>query len=377
MFRRMPRHSHAARSLRSLVIGICIAGAGTLPPAIARAQELAPAAAAAAPAPARRPVAYPAPLPALEDPATPTAAELAAFRGVIEDEDVLKIPPCKRAGLATTGCRDPMSYITSNESLQHVWLPYITNLGGGFVGLGSDQAYSFIAAARSRWAWLFDYDPAVVRVHKIVQALVREHETPDAFVAAFDKKSAPMTRERLKAVLATDPEVEAIVVLFDEARGRLFSHYMSRKVSGSRFGWLNKPDRYRYVRLLLQQGRIQSIKGNMLTDKALPSIAASARALGMPVRIYYPSNAEEMWAFTPQYRKNVAGFPFDEQSVVLRTLFNKKGPWDDEHKYWHYVVHRGLDAQQTLSDEKWTTTRELMRLRRSTAEPILSAIGFP
>ena len=198
--------------------------------------------------------------------------------------------------------------------------------------------------------------------------------------------------ERVGAVLAVDvgvgpavdPDyephvgpVEAIVALFDEARGRLFSHYLSRKLSGSRFGWLNKADRYRYVRLLLQQGRIQSIKGNMLTDKALPSIAASARALNVPVRIYYPSNAEEMWAFTPQYRKNVAGFPFDEQSVVLRTLFNKKGPWDDEHKYWHYVVHRGLDAQQALADEKWTTTRALMRLRRSTAEPILSAIGFP
>jgi hypothetical protein len=329
------------------------------------------------PATASRVVPWPAPRPALEDPLPPSAAELAAFRNVVEDEDVLKIPPCARAGLATTGCRDPMSYLTSNESLQHVWLPYITNLGGGFVGLGSDQVYSFIAAARSRWAWLFDYDPAVVRVHKIVQAMLREHDTPDAFVAAFDKKSAPTTRERLKAVLGADPELPAIVALFDEARPKLFAHYLSRKDTGRRFGWLNDAERYRYVRLLVQQGRIQALKGNMLTDKALPAIAASARALHVPVRIYYPSNAEEMWAFTPQYRKNVTGFPFDEQSVVLRTLFNKKGPWDEERKYWHYVAHRGLDAQQLLADDSWTSTRALMRRRRPTPEPILSVIGFP
>ena len=38
-------------------------------------------------------------------------------------------------------------------------------------------------------------------------------------------------------------------------------------------------------------------------------------ALGVSVRVYYPSNAEEMWKFTPQYRTNVTSMPFDEQSV--------------------------------------------------------------
>lgn len=328
-------------------------------------------------APARRAVvAAPAPRPPPTDPAPPTPAELAVFRSVVSDEDVLKIPPCRRAGLATTDCRDPMSYITSNEGLQSVWLPWIENLGGGFVGLGSDQTYSFIAAARSQWAWLFDYDPQVVRVHKIVQTLIKEYDDVDGFVAAFGRKNAPLTRERLRERLAGDPEVDAVVELFDRARGRLFSHYLGRRSSSSRLGWLNDADRYRYVRLLVLQGRIQSIKGNMLTEKALPSIAASARALGVPVRVYYPSNAEEMWNFVPQYRANVAAFPFDEQSVVLRTLFNKRGPWDDQHRYWHYVVHRGLDAQKTIADERCTSTRMMMRARRSTKDPILSAIGF-
>jgi hypothetical protein len=359
--------------MRSLpLLALAVVGALVVVPV--RAEE---AAARPGPRPGPRPVQAPAALPPLPDPTPPTATELAAFQAVVEDEDILKIPPCKHTGMATTDCRDPMSYITSNEGLQYVWLPWIANLGGGFVGLGSDQAYAFIAHARSRWAWLFDYDPAVVRVHKILQTLVKEHDTPDAFVAAYDKKNAPLTRERLKALLAGDPEIDAVLELFDRARGRLHGHYLGKKVSGSRFGWLNDLERYRYVRLLLQQGRIRSLKGNMLTDKVLPSIAASARSLGVPVRIYYPSNAEEMWKFTPQYRKNVGGLPFDAQSIVLRTLFNKNGPWDDEHKYWHYVAHRGLHAQQMLADDKWTSTRMLMRQRRPTKEPILSVIGWP
>jgi hypothetical protein len=321
-------------------------------------------------------VAAPTARPAIADPAPPTASELAAFNHVVQDDDILKIPPCRRAGMATTDCRDPMSYLTSNEGLQYVWLPWIENLGGGFVGLGSDQDYSLIAAARSQWAWLFDYDPQVVRVHKIIQTLVKEYDAADGFVAAFDRKNSPLTHERLKERLAGDPDAADIVKLFDFARGRLHAHFLSRRFGGARFGWLNDAERYRYIRLLVMQGRIQSIKGNMLTDKALPSIAASARALGVPIRVYYPSNAEEMWKFTPQYRANVAGFPFDEQSVVLRTLFNKAGPWDDQHRYWHYVVHRGVVAQRTIADEKYTGTRMMMRDRRPTKEPIVSAIGF-
>ena len=52
-------------------------------------------------------------------------------------------------------------------------LQLIRNVGGGYTGLGSDQNYSLIAAARSRWAWLFDYVPHVVRLHRLVMEVIR------------------------------------------------------------------------------------------------------------------------------------------------------------------------------------------------------------
>jgi hypothetical protein len=316
--------------------------------------------------------------PALSWPEPPSDAERSAFRNIVEDTDVARIPPCRRAGLATTDCRDPMSYLTTNERLQAVWLPFIENLGGAYMGVGADQSYSFIAAARSRWAWIFDYDPQVVRLHRLVQALVREAETPDAFVAFFSKSFAAVTRERLRRLFEESDERDAIVELFNHSRASLASHYRGQLTHAqSPMGWLNSDERYTYVRRLIQQGRVMAVKGNLLTDKLLPSVAAAARALDTPVRIFYPSNAEEMWKFTDQYRSNISTLPFDDKSVILRTLFNKRGHWDAQRAYWHYVVHHGLDAQRRIVDPRVTTTHHLMRARRPTAEPVLSAIGFP
>jgi hypothetical protein len=310
----------------------------------------------------------------------PTADELARFRAVVEDTDIMAIEPCRRQGMARLDCRDPMSYIKTNEVLQQVWLPYLQNLGGGYVGLGADQSYSFIAAAKSEWAWLFDYDPTVVRMHGIIRTLVLQSETPEAFVAHFAPKAAKPTRALLKEAFTKDAEeAEAIDELYRNVRQRLWNHYAasaSPRPAMRGFGWLRTPENYRYVRLMMQQGRVQSLKGNMLTDQALPSIAKSARALGVAVRIYYPSNAEEQWLLTPQYRHNVIGLPFDERTVVLRTLIGKRWKGESE-SYWHYVAQSGVDTQRKMSRPGFRRVTQFMEDRLKTDVPHLSVIRLP
>jgi hypothetical protein len=310
-------------------------------------------------------------------PPPPSAEELATFRDVVADTDVL--PLCAEVAHASTTCRDPASYIISNEIRQFVWLPFVANTGGAYVGVGADQGYALVAAARSRWAWFIDYDPQVVRVHRLVQALAKDSDSAATFLSAFSAKQAKETAARLRQLLADDPDQKAIVALFVRARERFEWNFRRQtgKLADPAFGWLNSEERFQYVKTMMQQGRILAMPGNLLTDKALPSIAAAARRLGEPVRVYYPSNAEEMWAFTPQYRKNVAALPFDERSVILRTLYNKGGTWDAQKKYWHYIVHHGPAAQTMMADPTVPGTRAMMRFRRPTAEPILSAIGFP
>jgi len=318
----------------------------------------------------------------LADPEPPTAEELALFRDVDNDEDIMKIKPCRNEGTANLDCRDPMSYIKSNESAQWVWRPYIENLGGGYVGLGADQGYSFIAAARSRWAWIFDYDPQVVRIHTLLHILIARAETPVEMVDAFKSRNFKQTRQWIREALAEDEdEQKAVDELYRTLRKKLHFHYhkqMQAKRVARNFGWLRYPKNYDYVRKMLAQGRIFVVKGNMLNDKALPQIAEAARALGVPMRIYYPSNAPEQWQLVPQYRANVAGFPFDEQSVVLSTLISESYRRDDESpSYWHYVVHGGLDHQRKIQIESYKNVNQFTQEKLATDREMLSVIRMP
>jgi len=263
-------------------------------------------------------------LPKPPSPTTATASQLETFHDLVEDDHIFKVPVCTEGGGAKIHCREAFSYVTTNEMSQQLWAPYIENVGGGYVGVGADQAYSLLAVAQSRWAWLFDYDPLVVRLHYIIRAIVLDSESPAEFVAAFTEERAAKTRALIaKSLAATPAERDATIEALAAVRPGVLPWY--RTILGPNeqapgFGWLRNPEHYRYVRTMFQRRRIAIIKGNLLTDKAMPSIARSAERLGVIVRILYVSNADDQWEITPQYAKNIAALPMDERSVVLRTV---------------------------------------------------------
>ena len=295
------------------------------------------------------------------DPEPPTPEQLAVFRTVNEDTDLDKMPLCKRVGEASHSCRDPNSYVVTNEPQQHLFAPYVKNLGGGYVGLGADQSFSFIAAARSRWAWLFDYDPTVVRLHYILRAIILSTPTRQGFVDAFDAKNAKTTSALIKKTLSdtafpnskplSDAEVAAVEGTFLVSRAALSDAYILALKQGNAWSWLRSDDAYKYIRLLYQQGRIVSLKGNLLTSVALPSIGAAAKKLGVPVRVYYTSNADDQWPLNQEYRDNLLSLPFDEKGVMVHTTI----PVGRGHKThdWDYVIHDGLDIQRRLRHPGW------------------------
>ena len=310
----------------------------------------------------------------------PLSQELAAkLRDVVEDTDILKIPACDKPGGSTLTCRDPNSYLTTNEPDLHLWEPFVRNVGGAYVGIGADQNYSLIAAAKSRYAWLFDYDPMVVKLHHLLRAVILASPTAKDFVEAFAPGNSQKTKEAV-AANAVPEEKDAALRALQQSRELLYEDYSKRlkRADGPRkaYDWLTGEGGYRYIRLLYQQGRILPLKGNLLTDKILPSIAKSARSLGTTVRIFYTSNADDQWKLTPQFRANVLGLPFDERSVWLRTVYPREKqrvkvlPWD-------YVVHAGLDAQRKIKHEGWDWVWYFSKDARKVGPDNLLAIGLP
>ncbi|HOX45390.1 MAG TPA: SUMF1/EgtB/PvdO family nonheme iron enzyme [Myxococcota bacterium] len=321
------------------------------------------------------------PLPPPPDPAPPSAEELAIFRAVPPDPDVLKIPRCDRVGKATSTCRDPMTYLSTNEKAHRVWAPYIRNLGGGYVGLGPAQNYHLISAARSQWAWLFDYDPFVIHMHWLLREVALLEPDVESFVEAFSLRSWQRTRARVAEAMKDRPRERRKALQILEWAHKLLHFNLHKYRSPERcvdpgFGWLCNQENYRYVRLLFQQGRILAVEGNMLTDVALPAIARAAERLGVPVRVYYPSNAEEMWALAPRYCQNVRGLPFDLRSVVLRTAYSANRPGTHDG-LWHYLVHGGQAYQRALATRCGTWVQGFLDERLPTPEPWLSVIRLP
>jgi hypothetical protein len=289
-------------------------------------------------------------------------------------------PSMVRGGRASLTCRDPFPYIKANEGRTHVFAPFIANLGGGYVGVASDQNYSLLAAARSEVAWLVDYDPRVVAQHKRLRALILRADTPERFLAGFTPEAQREVLAELDEIYRDDPDLPAIKAGYRATREDLRLYYEEQMKRGSRaageFGWLRNPDNYTYVRTLYQQGRIVALKGDLMGTRTLSSVAAAAHALDLPIRVLYLSNAPSAWGgeVVPNFRDNLRGLPFDERSVVLMTTnnggFRQMG-------YWHYNVADGRHVQRLLARPGYDTIYKILAERIPTPDGDVTVLALP
>jgi hypothetical protein len=281
-------------------------------------------------------------------------------------EDRLDKPKCKPGSKRWfVRCKDQRSYVHTNEGYLHVFHPYLDGLGGGYLGVGSDQGLTLAAWQRAEAVWLMDYDPPVVDVNKINRAFLLAADSPPGFVALWKPDRATVARARalLAAAYAGDPDLPDILGSYQAYRRQLLHYYDSVLHAGRHGGrrhFLDDAADYAWVRTLYQAGRIRVVKGDLLRDQALPGIARAARALGVPIRVLYLSCAEQYWDYTQVFRDNMTGLPMDERSVILRLLYSTR--WG-AHKLgsFHYIVQAGLDFQQRLLDPEHKRVSRMMR----------------
>ena len=310
-------------------------------------------------------------------PTPPTEEQKKMLTDITEDK--LDTQVCEKQGRAFIDCRDPNSYIKSNEPRQELWRPYIENLGGGYTGVGIDQNLTFIASARSEWAWLFDYDPTVVRLHWVIRAMVLNAENRGAFVDYFRPDHKDAALKIVEDVYKDNPERAAYREVYMISKNALLKYYeKSLKGEGDdpTFGWLATDEAYEYIRTMYQQGRIHIMKGDMLAKNTMHGIGEAAKKMGVTIRVYYPSNAPECWPFTPNYKSNVTGLPFDDQTVVLQTLSGRKSGYGKPKGYWHYNVQSGLEQQELIKRKGIVAVKQLVWVRNMTQDPDLTISGL-
>jgi hypothetical protein len=245
-----------------------------------------------------------------------TEAQVEILFGTAEDE-----APEHRGGV--TAVREDKHYLAGNERTLHAYYPAIKDVGGGYVGVGTDQAYLFMSWARPEIAWLVDYDPAVVEVHELYRLFFEAAATPEEFVALWDKPA----REQALAVIAAAHDDRKFKTLRRWYLG--YKGWIHRRLQGVTRtmeraeipSYLTDQEHYDFIKQMLAQRRVRPMVVNLLEQKGLAGIAEASQGLGVPIRLLYLSNAEEYWPRYPRsYREAMAALPFHERALVLRTL---------------------------------------------------------
>jgi hypothetical protein len=266
---------------------------------------------------------------------------------------------------------DTRHFTYSNENDHALWLAHATGLGGGYLGVGSDQNYTLFAAARSELVWLMDYDLVVTRAHRIYRALILESVSANEFLLRWEPFDERATRELVEAAFAADPDRAALLELLDvlwRDAGHYFRKVAARRApDGGPGSWLADPELYRYVRAMFAAERVRIVPGDLLGTTMMPGIAGAHRALGMPMRVVYLSNAEEYFPYNEAFRGSFGAMPIDDRSVVLRTVARKVP--DGSRRAWHYQVQPARRFVELL------TVRRVERFTSFAEEASYSAEG--
>ncbi len=258
-------------------------------------------------------------------------------------------------------------YLTSNERSLHAFEPHVRGKGGGYVGVGTDQAYLLIGWARSDFAWLVDYDPMVREMHGIYRALLLAAETPEDFLALWSRDG------RIDAHAAIDEHAGA-----GDRAGLRTLYRKQRFAVAQRLGetvdtmnaagvpcWLTDAAQYEHVRDLVRHGRTRAMLVDLSAAKGLAGIGRAARKAGIEIELLYLSNAEEYWRLYPEsFRREVAALPMPDDALVLRTLLI----WKVNRDY-RYNVQRADNLRAWLA-ESWVGNVYHMTYKRPDADPL-------
>ena len=256
-------------------------------------------------------------------------------------------------------------YLTGDEATPHLWQPHVQGLGGGYLGVGSDQAYLLMGWQRAEVVWLIDYDPLVLDMHRIYQGFFAAAPTTKAFTALWQPGSRDAALQAIAQAHGADPkQVKRLQKLYQAVRGRVqqrLRQVQKRAAAAKVATYLDSEEIYGHIRDLWAGGRIRLMVVNLFGDKGLSGIAQTAQAMGVNLRIVYLSNAEEYWTYSKQYRANLRALPFDEKTLIVRTLSSWKGNLD-----YRYNLQPGLLYQAWLAKPRVIKVRQLVKQRKLT-----------
>ena len=300
-------------------------------------------------------------------------APVAEARAALSDRDFGRLV----ASLSEPAGKFPSDNFVSNEtSWAHV-LPALDDPrlhGGGYVGVGPEQSFSYLAVLRPELAFVIDIRRQNVIEHLVYKTLFERATSRADFLArlcarktASDVPAADATIEQLAGWVQRLPKGEtpsrAVVERAAElgvelskddlahldATTKAFADkclalrysmegsarkYPSlgellevRDAAGKARSFLASEDAFRAVAELERENRIVPLTGDLAGDGAMPRLAAELRARSLELHVLYASNVEQ-YLFSPpavwkRWTRNVAAMPWADGGRILRVYFDQ------------------------------------------------------
>lgn len=268
-------------------------------------------------------------------------------------------------------------YVIANEWRHDVMFSKLAGLGGVFIGVATDQNYTMAAAARAELLVLMDYDAEIVNVHRIYHAFIKASPTAVEMRALFQQKNAAHAAEVLQSDTATKADSAKLIQIYNRYRERMATylyHVANVRVGQRHPTWLGDPEAYGYIRALVMGGRVLARQGDLNSGQTtLKSVGDTARALKLPVRAIYTSNAEGFWKYSPTFRNNLSMLPHDEKTVLIRTYKrNMPSPVGDN---WHYNLQQLDDLLSRLENPAYQNIHRVMQDLRQAGKGHVEALG--
>jgi hypothetical protein len=255
-------------------------------------------------------------------------------------------------------------YPTSNERRIEMFFPIIQNLGGVYLGVGTDQNLTLAAKAKSEFIFLMDFDPEIVKVNECHVFFLKQSKDYETFKNFWDRKYKQFTLKSIEdSNEPTKDRIKAGYLLGIQAGMGVPERLQELNFMNKTFGFISFPhsdEEYQYLRKMALENKIQTLDGDLTGEITIREISKSIQNSNFKLRLMYTSNAEEYFRFPKNFRINIQSLPIDEKSIIIRTITaGTKNSWGypDGEKFpdnfpFHYNYQKLDNMKKWMSLEK-------------------------
>jgi hypothetical protein len=280
-----------------------------------------------------------------------------------DERAIFLASPEDPAAAELRGVRDELagqSFLVGNEHFLDRFEPAIKRLGGGYVGVGAEQGWLFIGWQRPTLAWLVDYDPQVVDIHRVHLAFFAAAPAYYQWRALWDDASDNAAREALAAQVPP-AEVDALLAHYRAHRAKVRRRIDEMRIHFVTVGakaFFSDARTYAWIHTFVREGRARPMVADLYGTNGLAGIGAAAKRLAVPIRVVYVSNAEQYADYDAFFVANVDHLRGDPKALLVRTVLT----WQHNRDY-RYVV-QPLDRFAA-----WLAHPEIIRVSRMVGNP--------